>query len=769
GIIHRDLKPSNILVTLHDGVPVPKVIDFGLAKATDQQLLTDKTLYTAFHQFVGTPAYMSPEQAEMSGLGIDTRTDVYALGVLLYELLTGSPPFESRTLLAAGVDEMRRIIREQEPPTPSTRLSTLRAGELDQTAGHRNTVAPRLVSLVRGDLDWIVMKALEKDRRRRYESAAALAREIEHHLRDEPVLARPPSAAYRLQKYVRRHRVLVATASMVGLTLLAGSVTSTWFAILEHRQRQRAGLSEMEARRSAYVSDMNLASQALGKNDLDRVRVLLDQHRPEPGGPDFRGWEWRYLWNASESDALFSVQAHEGAAYSVAFLTGGHQLASSGSDHTVALWDLESRQELRRWSCQSHPDDRGSVTALTLTPDGTLLLGRSAGFGTTGPWGTVLLGWRTADWTPDTPFRRLTEVTTIRVSPSGRLLAARNVSGKALLHDFATGRVLAELTGPSDRYAEIAFASGQPLVAAQAIDTIALWDTEKRVLLRQIPLEVPAGEYPCFAFTPDGAALAVGGSRPRVNVMGHPEASFSPMGVGPVSKLVFSPDGRRLVTVDAEGSVTVRNATDWSAERTLHGCLVRMISDMAISQDGRLLATTQGDGQVHVWNLVENPRRGDTLVALPSGLAGVAYSAGSAMACWWKDGRLRILGGIPELSQTDWQLPTTNRTVVAISPSGRLVCFRDDAGHIAIQDLPGAARVCTLRSEREIYPAGDQAFSPDESRLLTVEGAGTDYTLWEVQDGSAIGSFQTGARLAWWGADSRTLLVSAEEGRVLEI
>ena len=198
GIIHRDIKPSNILVTLHDGVPVPMVIDFGIAKATEGKL-TDATVYTQLHQFIGTPAYMSPEQAEMSGLDVDARADIYALGVLLYELLIGKTPFDGKELVAAGLDEMRRTIREKEPVRPSTRLRTMREGELTSTARRRQTDAPRLANLLRGDLDWVVMKALEKDRMRRYKSASSFAEDIQHHLRNEPVIARPPSRLYRLQ------------------------------------------------------------------------------------------------------------------------------------------------------------------------------------------------------------------------------------------------------------------------------------------------------------------------------------------------------------------------------------------------------------------------------------------------------------------------------------------------------------------------------------------------------------------------------------------
>ena len=254
GIIHRDIKPSNILVTLHDGVPVPKVIDFGIAKATEGRL-TNATLFTAFEQFIGTPAYMSPEQAEMSGLDIDTRSDIYALGVLLYELLTGKTPFDAKELAQSGLDAMRKTIREQEPQRPSTRLSTMKGDALATTACAHGTDAPKLVNLIRGDLDWIVMKCLEKDRTRRYDTANGLAADLKRHLENEPVVARPPSAAYKFQKAFRRNKLIFSAVAAVLVTLAVGVALSSWQAVRAHREARRALQAEAEAKKRVTESE----------------------------------------------------------------------------------------------------------------------------------------------------------------------------------------------------------------------------------------------------------------------------------------------------------------------------------------------------------------------------------------------------------------------------------------------------------------------------------------------------------------------------------
>src|SRR5262245_7446317 len=395
GIIHRDIKPSNILIADHDGVPVPKVIDFGIAKATAGQTLTDKTLFTAFEQFVGTPAYMSPEQAKLSGLDIDTRSDIYSLGVLLYELLTGQTPFDVKRLLEAGYDEIRRIIREEDPPRPSTRLQTLAAAEQTTVAKHRAVEPPKLLGLIRGDLDWIVMKCLEKDRNRRYETANTLAMELQRHLHNEPVIARPPSAAYRLQKAWRRNKLVCAAVTAVTAALVVGATVSTWQAVrakkaervavekaalaeseratanterdhareaqrLADQQRDRAEQQRTNAERNLYVANMHEAQTAWEQNNCGRVRQLLEETAAYPQ----RGFEW-YYWQRQTHLELTTLRGHLNAVNGVAFSPDGQRIVTGGEDNTAKVWEAASGKELL--TLRGHSN---FISSVAFSPDG---------------------------------------------------------------------------------------------------------------------------------------------------------------------------------------------------------------------------------------------------------------------------------------------------------------------------------------------------------------------------------------------------------------
>jgi tetratricopeptide (TPR) repeat protein len=302
GVIHRDIKPSNVLVTLHDGVAVPKVIDFGIAKATSAEL-TKKTLFTQYAQILGTPEYMAPEQAEMSGLDIDTRADVYSLGVLLYELLTGTKPFDIKSALAAGFDELLRTIREVDPAKPSTRVSTLGASA-SPIADQRRVDAQALSQRLRGDLDWIVMKALEKDRSRRYESPNNLAADIGRFLRDEAVVAAPPSAAYRVRKFVRRRKKTVGAALVLLLALLGGIVGTSFGLVRALDEKERADLA---AQREQTAKEEALASADLARREAERAED--EAARAEDEAARARTAELEATARAAELERVAQFQA----------------------------------------------------------------------------------------------------------------------------------------------------------------------------------------------------------------------------------------------------------------------------------------------------------------------------------------------------------------------------------------------------------------------------------------------------------------------------
>ncbi len=394
GIIHRDIKPSNILVAVSDGVPVPKVIDFGIAKATAGRL-TEQTLFTMFEQFLGTPAYMSPEQADVRGEDIDTRSDIYSLGAVLYEMLTGRTPFESDALLKRGIEELILTLREVEPPRPSTRMGTLARAELQTVARSQRCEAAKLIPSLRGDLDWIVMKCLEKDRTRRYESANGLAMDVQRYLAGEAVVAAPPSTTYRIRKFVRRHRVSVIAASLVAVVLVLGVIGTTGGLVWALREKGRANdetakatlaaglqaearrqaeanakaarLAAENAERAAYRAQMVSATRAVEEQSMDAAGALL-----AATPPGLRGWEYRHL--SSRLD--LSLPSPLPADWWVRYVT------SSTNAADIAVWRWTNNGAGDEWVVLDRDlrterlalPGTDSAAGFALSPDGTRAL-----------------------------------------------------------------------------------------------------------------------------------------------------------------------------------------------------------------------------------------------------------------------------------------------------------------------------------------------------------------------------------------------------------
>ncbi|MBL8823665.1 MAG: serine/threonine protein kinase [Planctomycetia bacterium] len=360
GIIHRDIKPSNVLITLYDGKPVPKVIDFGVAKATEQKL-TERTLFTNYGTMVGTLEYMSPEQAEMSGLGVDTRSDIYSLGVLLYELLTGSTPLDRKRVRDEAYAEILRIIKEEEPPRPSTRLSD--SGDaLASISAQRQMEPAKLTKLVRGELDWIVMKSLEKDRNRRYESASGLAQDIQRYLADEPVHASPPSVTYRLRKFVRRNKVALLTISVVALALIAGTVISIWQAY-RATQAEEAAKTDRDTALAEKTRADEEATIAQTVNDF-LLNDLLAEAAPSKNARNKKVSVEELLGRAATRiDGKFEKQPRIEAAIRMTIGYTYHAL----SNYAAALPQLERAMEIRRRVLgDEHPDTLAAMGSVVL-------------------------------------------------------------------------------------------------------------------------------------------------------------------------------------------------------------------------------------------------------------------------------------------------------------------------------------------------------------------------------------------------------------------
>ena len=654
GIIHRDIKPSNIMVTLHDGVPVPKVIDFGIAKATQQEL-TEKTIYTQYSQFIGTPAYMSPEQAEMSGLDIDTRSDIYSLGVLLYELLTGSTPFETKELMQSGIDEMRKIIREMDPVRPSSRLSQTLAASGPGSASH--SALRNLPSAIDTDLDWIIMKCLEKDRARRYDTANGLASDLKRHLTNEPVIARPPSATYKFRKAWRRNKVTYTAGAAIAVALILGVIGTSLGLFRAEEQRQAAVAAEKneaeqrqkavaardeaesirrEAEYDRYISQINLAAASLAQGNRNTAQQALLATLPE-----YRNWEWRHLadeawpppidreaWTILSRNSAVSVSEFwKGAAVRN---VGDMQIEDSklvevngfsyDGRQVMAASEVRDSYVVWNWNAQtgepSNPyeiDNPQIMTHVLIQRDTRLVTGDNNG-------NTELWDTSTSErlWTHSYSYadsESYKPINALWFSQDYTYIAVgyfnSDFGGAIDVLESGSGQRIAQFSGHPKIVTSLRFLrDGKSIVSASLDGSVRAWDLETETESEETQL-APSHSDKGISYqtiSPDSKYVATGDYDGTVTLWNRQsEEIFRRFeGTYEINDLIFSDDTSCLFVVQGENRITVLDTISFEELAVIDS--PDPFYTVALSPDGNRLLTTSDTGRSRIWATVQiNP------------------------------------------------------------------------------------------------------------------------------------------------------------------
>ncbi len=713
-IIHRDLKPSNILVVEVDGKPVPRIIDFGLAKSITQDARA--SLVTHLGQFLGTPGYMSPEQVNLNAQDIDTRTDVYSLGVVLYVLLTGLQPFETKREHKPSLEEWLRQLREEEPPNPSAKVSADK--DTSTAAAEARSIEPKqLVTLLRGDLDWITMKALERDRTRRYGTPSELAADLRRYLNDEAVTARPAGAGYQIRKFVRRHRF--ATAFIGMMTVL--SVVASGAALIAVKQKREAEHQAAETLKAQARLLTQAAAQRLKDADVAGAQgIILEVLTNSEFAQSHTPAAISAFQEIRAADAELAVlSGHAGFVQTGAYSPDGTRIVTASDDKTARIWDARTGVELAVLSGHA-----GFVVSAAYSPDGTRIVTASDDKtariwdARTGAELAVLSG-------------HGDRINSAAYSPDGTRIVTASADKTARVWDARRGVELAVLSGHGDRINSAAYSpDGTRIVTASYDKTARLWDARRGAELAV--LSGRAGFVYSAAYSPDGTRIVTASDDKTARIWdAHTGAELAVLSghAGFVQTAAYSPDGTRIVTASDDKTARIWDARTGAELAVLSGH-AGFVQTGAYSPDGTRIVTASADKTARIWDA----RTGAELAVL-SGHAGFVYSA-----AYSPDGT-RIVTASDDKTARIWDARTGAELAVlsghagfvetaAYSPDGTRIVTASDDKTARVWDARTGGQLAVLSGHGDIVVSA--AYSPDGTRIVT---ASADKTarIWDAR------------------------------------